>query len=165
MYRITYSQTISDAHSLNREESNISKRRIYRWGTLWGILEGEKWICERRIQLHHTDEYLVESCIPVQCDILPKDVDDCWEEEYIPLSKGLEYTGLVIVKGDAKSVLEIVGIQGLPTPSLPIQSSDSNTIKPIQTTKTSKATNTTNAIHTHQNKVNRNVGKRCMIKD
>ncbi len=176
MYRITYSQNISDAFRASADAVTATaaatalKRRIYRWGTLWGILEGEKWTCERRTQLQHTDECLVESCVPVQCDVLPKEVDDCWEEEYVPLSKGLEYTGLVILKGDARTVLETAGIHGLSVPSLPALPQATT---PIQTTnrntynKPNKPHNNNNNNHNNHNPntFKSNAKPRCMIRD
>ena len=61
---------------------------------------------------------IVEHAIPMSAQIIPKDMDDLWEEEYIPLSKGLEYNGLVIIQGDRETVLRIAEQHGLPTPPL-----------------------------------------------
>jgi hypothetical protein len=121
MYRVTYSEAISETYRRKNmlEIQEPNKRRIYRWGTLWGMLEGNKWICERRVVLKQSEDCVIESCTPVSCDILPKDMDDLWEEEYIPLSKGIEFTGLVSIMGNAKFVLEGAGNQGLPLPELP----------------------------------------------
>lgn len=120
MYCVTYSETVSQAWAARTApQLEPQKRRVYRWGTHWGILgPSGKWICESRTQMMATDEYLVEACVPRPMDVLPKEMDDIWEEEYISLPKGLEYTGLVILRGDGATVLELAGLHGLPTPVL-----------------------------------------------
>lgn len=119
MYRVTYSESVSQEWAARNALGEAQKRRVYRWGTHWGTL-ASGWSCESRTQVTANDDFLVESCTFVHTDILPKEMDDIWEEEYVSLAKGLEYTGLVILKGDAGTVLELAAAQGLPTPVLPI---------------------------------------------
>lgn len=119
MYRVTYSESVSQAWASRNTLSETQKRRVYRWGTHWGTLGPNKWFCESRVQTTATEDYMVESCVSKQVDILPKDMDDIWEEEYVSFPKG-EYTGLVILKGDIGTVLETAASLGLPTPVLPL---------------------------------------------
>lgn len=120
MYRITYSESVSQAWAARNTLSESQKRRVYRWGTHWGILGPDnKWLCESRTQMTVSVDYLVEYCAPTSMDILPKEMDDIWEEEYVSFPKG-EYTGLVILKGDTGTVLETAAALGLPRPVLPL---------------------------------------------
>ncbi len=156
MYRITYSEEIShDYRSKIELPPATLKRRVYRFGTLWGILEDGKWTCERRVPILQTAEYIVEACTVYQCDVLPKEVDDLWEEEYVPLSKGIEYTGLLKVYGDSKTVLEILATHGLPSLTLPALPSTPSTQTGVPSVKPT---------HYNNNQKGR-TEKRCMIRD
>ncbi len=174
MYRITYSEEISEGYRSKIELPEFNtKRRVYRWGTLWGILEDGKWICERRVPILQTAEYIVEVCTSHQCDVLPNEVDDLWEEEYVPLSKGIEYTGLLKVYGDSKTVLEILATHGLPSLTLPALPSSALPSTPhAPSTKSIQPTHPTHSTKpTHYNNNNNNhnrsgrTEKRCMIRD
>lgn len=120
IYHVTYGERESEAwrraHPL---EGDVQKRLVYRWGSHWGILEGDRWRIESRVGTAGTWEPgLVEECRPVQDTyIVPVELDDLWEEEYVSLSKGgLEYNGLVMLRGDGRTVLEMAEKQGLPLP-------------------------------------------------
>ncbi len=135
------------------------KRRVYRWGTHVGILEDGKWHHETRMPCATNASYLSELCTPTPMNVMPMEMDDIWEEEYVPISKSLEYTGLVVLKGDARTVLETAATHGLPTPDLPATAI------------------TTQANHTSQNNHNSNISHakshafvpkpkaRCLIRD
>ncbi len=120
------------------------------------------------------------SCTSHKCDILPKEIDDLWEEEYVPLSKGIEYTGLLKVHGDSKTVLEILATQGLPSLSLPAlpalhapstipAKTTAHSAKSAQPTKPTHYNNHNNPNHNTHNNYNHNpkvrTEKRCMISD
>jgi hypothetical protein len=124
MFRVTYSEAISQEwRGRVLEMPETRTRRMYRWGTHWGIL-GAAWSCETRQESPaSTDACIVEVCTPVTVDVLPAEMDDLWEEEYVSFPKGLEYNGLVMIRGDARTVLETAVAQGLPTPVLPLPES------------------------------------------
>ena len=63
------------------------------------------------------------------------EMDDIWEEDVCTFPKGLDYTGLVSIKGEREQVLETAAAHGLPTPSLPFSA---NAAKP-QVQKLAKA--------------------------
>jgi hypothetical protein len=184
MYRITCSEEISEGYRSKIELPEPLKRRVYRFGTLWGILEDGKWICERRVPILQNAEYIVEACTSHQCDVLPKEIDDLWEEEYVPLSKGIEYTGLLKVHGDYKTVLEILATQGLPSltlpalPALPALHAPStipvkSTAHAAKSAQPTKPTHYNNHNHNHNHNTHNNYNhnpkvrteKRCMISD
>ena len=122
MFRISYNRAISDAwRSRMLELPEPKKRRMYRWGSHWLSIE-DKIVCEKRIPHSTSDSMIVEVIEPASCTILPKEIDDLWEEDFIVFPNGIEYNGLVFLKG-GKEVLEIAESQGLPLPSLPPLSS------------------------------------------
>ncbi len=159
MYNVTYNERESTAwrrrvHDLGETQ----KRRIYRWGTHWGILEGDRWRTEsRRPQATDWEPGLVEECkILADAHIVPMEVDDLWEEEYISLTKGagvLEYNGLVSLRGEARTVLEMAAQQGLPTPAL------SSPTPPPAVPMTREETKR------HQGYQQRRPQRRCLIRD
>jgi hypothetical protein len=127
MYHITYSERESAAwHRRNmaaHELENPQKRRVYRWGSHWGILDGDRWQTESRRPCVANADWepgLVEECRTIpDAHIVPMEVDDIWEEEYVSLAKGaVEYNGLVSIRGDGRTVLEMAAKHGLPTPAL-----------------------------------------------
>lgn len=93
-------------------------RRMYRWGTLWGILGGPNnptgWMVERRTQ-HQSDLHLLES-VERYSDISapPSQVDDVWDEEVIAIGD-VEYTGFVSVCLPASVLHQWCIRQGLPS--------------------------------------------------
>ncbi len=161
MFRVTYTEEVSQEWRRNVLEIGESlKRRVYRWGTHVGILEDGKWHHESRMTIN-TFNYIVEVCTPSPMNILPIEIDDIWEEEYVPISKSLEYTGLVVLKGDARTVLETAATHGLPTPDLPILP---NSIAPSKPSSTfhKPHINISNSKHSTTQKL---VGRQCMIID
>ncbi len=137
------------------------KRRVYRWGTHVGILEDGKWHHETRMPCATNASYLAELCAPAPMNVMPMEMDDIWEEEYVPISKSLEYTGLVVVKGDARTVLETAATHGLPTPDLPIVSTSTAVAPP--STSHNPHMRTYSSRHATVQKTG--VGRRCMILD
>jgi hypothetical protein len=121
MYRITYSKELSEQWRKTQSVTNLepNTRRIYRWGTMWGVMAAETWSCESRTSLQDSPSFLVELYTPIRCDILPNQLDDVWEEEYFSISTQIEYNGHLIIKGGRDDVLKIVEQLGLPIPSLP----------------------------------------------
>jgi hypothetical protein len=150
MFRISYNSDIS-CKWRGRTELPVKKRRIYRWGIHWGILDNQ-WICEKRIVLESSDSMIVEQCMQ-STELPPKDVDDIWEEEYCSM-KGLEYNGLVFLKGTREEVLEIAKSQGLPIPGLsglPVLHAPSTPV--------------TNARVTHTRAYDKYDKRKCLIQD
>ena len=156
MYRVTFSQAVSDAWRSRITLPDIKQRRVYRWGTLW--CSCDPWTCERRTVEEDTEECRVERCETITCDRLPMEVDDIWEEDVCAFPKGLEYNGLVSVKGGRESVLETVAAHGLPTPSLPVT---------MTVTKAVTTAAVPSQTHTHQphTQTKPKPKSRCLIAD
>jgi hypothetical protein len=117
MFRVSYNSDVSREWYSRVDLPAVKKRRVYRWGTRWGIL-GDGWMCEKRETIHSSETMIVEMCSSCS-ELPPKDVDDLWEEDYCCM-KGLEYNGLVFLKGSREEVLEVAKRQGLPMPDLPV---------------------------------------------
>ncbi len=143
------------------------KRRVYRWGTRWGTLAERRWSVEIRQPTtanDTTNTYLLEECIPqVDTTVIPQEVDDLWEEEYVSLAKdgNLEYNGLVMIRGDARTVLEIAESQGLPVP-LNISSA---ALQPLPQSQPQSQTLQKQCQPHYQHKPKWQSHNRCMIRD
>jgi hypothetical protein len=90
--------TLSDSPAL---VGNTQKRRVYRWGNMWGILTGSDWYVERRTLLSTTP--MVEAVERLDIHAPPPHVDDIWEEEVV-LKDGTEWNGLLSFTGTAQAV-------------------------------------------------------------
>jgi hypothetical protein len=94
LYRITLASP--------RKPGTPVKRRVYRWGDMWGFLTGSEWVVERRTPVKGS-EYLevVERC---SIHAPPPQVDDVWDEEVILMEDGSEWNGLWSLCDDANTV-------------------------------------------------------------
>ncbi len=141
------------------EMPESQQRRIYRWGSHYGILS-DKWICETRKIASECDEYIVYTCQPDLCDLLPMEMDDIWDEEYVSVGKHIEYNGLLSIRGDTSAILETAKLQQLPIPPLP-----THTIHDIPKTSL-KMPVKNNPIYTKApRKVHSGSDRKCLIRD
>ncbi len=97
MFRLTIQPFVA-AKQLTQPTTAMQKRRIYRWGDMWGILGLEKglWYVERRRRIHEEEGICLESVefMPIQAP--PPSVDDVWNEEFYD-EGGHVWNGLVSV--------------------------------------------------------------------
>jgi hypothetical protein len=95
---MSFRVTLSDVPAL---VGKTQKRRIYRWGDMWGILTGPDWLVERRTILSTTP--MIEAVERLDIQAPPPRVDDIWEEEVV-LGDGTEWNGLLSFMGNAHAV-------------------------------------------------------------
>jgi uncharacterized membrane protein YgcG len=115
-YRVSASDSVSKEwynHPATAPTVEAQKRRIYRWGDMWGILDGHDFSVEKRTVVHQSEAYQVERC-ELQAVYVPLRVDDIWEEEVLCLPN-IEFNGLLTIVGNAGTIRECLRMHGLPT--------------------------------------------------
>jgi hypothetical protein len=120
MFRLTLSNKQSDVWVQKHPDILLSKPqkcRIYRWGTMWGILD-QGWSVEQRILLDYPDEVgLLEYVVSCTADV-PYQVDDVWEETYFA-EDSVRMNGLVSVCLNASDLQKWCRDHDMPVPVLP----------------------------------------------
>lgn len=127
LYRLTFSEKDSELwwerYTSSRSQTPpYHKRRIYRWGTMWGILQRSNtsgsskdvWVAENRVPAvlspslspspslpsAHVQEVVTRS----QHRLPPPHVDDIWEEEVVHIDDVAEFNGLLSVTGTSTEI-------------------------------------------------------------
>jgi hypothetical protein len=122
MFRLTLSESVSKTLSSQFTQQTPQMQRIYRWGSMWGILIHDEWTVEKRTPVDDLscNDRVVERI--ERMDMLPPiELDDVWEEEILRLQKSdvnLTYDGnLISVLGTADSLRKWCAASNLECPA------------------------------------------------
>ena len=84
LLRLTFSSVATNTSQPSQSQPVKHRRRVYRWGEMWGILDHDgSWRVEERRTVHETDApfVLLEEVRLQSVSAPPLHVDDVWEEE------------------------------------------------------------------------------------
>lgn len=114
-YRLTFTESVSKQWwEQFKGNKQPFVRRIYRWGSYWGILDLNTsssvsvptnmrslrpWVTEKRVAITETSAYILESIESCDTKTPPSHIDDCWDEECVNIENIAEYSGLLSVSG------------------------------------------------------------------
>lgn len=130
MYRVTYKHASPPTASNELNKSATTTRQIYRWGAMWGILQGQTWSAERRRLLAEEGggEICLESVAVTSVASPPPVCDDVWTEKVMRLGPW-EYNGVWMCSGSAEEIRRWCLEYGMPVPeALPATATETSTV-------------------------------------
>lgn len=119
LYRLTLTEEESaqwwKTYMSVKKQPTVQTRRIYRWGTMWGILQTSKtsgsgssggaWIAENRLNVA-SSTHILDSVKRSQHLLPPPSIDDLWEEEVVQIDNTAEFNGLLSITGNLLEIQE-----------------------------------------------------------